>query len=89
MRSKLRKFAQPVCSPAARLHAGHNLIFAAHARAMVHGQSWVNCWATVAVALPFLRHCIMLSFPAKGESVTAAAITRKILETVPKDEKLK
>ena len=41
-----------------------------------------------AVAPAILRHRIIPNFAAQSEGVTADDITRKILETVPKDEKL-
>ncbi len=69
--------------------AGLNLILAAKARAMLAGQFYVSCDDVEAVALPIFRHRIILNFAAQSESVTADDITRKILESVPKDEKLK
>ncbi len=69
--------------------AGLNLILAAKARAMIGGQFYVSCDDVAAVAVPIFRHRLILNFAAQSESVTADDITRKILETVPKDEKLK
>ena len=69
--------------------AGLNLIMAAKARAMLNGQYYVSCDDVAAVALPIFRHRIIPNFAAQSESVTPDDITRKILETVPKDEKLK
>ena len=69
--------------------AGLSLILAAKARAMLHGQYYVSCDDVAAVALPVFRHRIIPNFAAQSESVTSDDITRKILETVPKDEKLK
>jgi MoxR-like ATPase len=69
--------------------AGLNLILAAKARAMLHGQYYVSCDDVAAVALPVFRHRIIPNFAAQSEAVTSDDITRKILETVPKDEKLK
>jgi len=69
--------------------AGLNLIMAAKARAMLHGQFYVSCDDVAAVALPIFRHRIIPNFSAQSEGVTSDDITRKILETVPKDEKLK
>src|SRR5438067_4298691 len=68
--------------------AGLNLILAAKARAMLSGQYYVSCDDVAAVALPIFRHRIIPNFAAQSESVTPDDITRKILETVPKDEKL-
>ena len=69
--------------------AGLNLILAAKARAMLHGQTYVSCDDVAAMAPPIFRHRIIPNFAAQSESVTADDITRKILEAVPKDEKLK
>jgi MoxR-like ATPase len=69
--------------------AGLNLILGAKARAMLHGQYYVSCEDVEAVALPIFRHRLIPNFAAQSESVTADDITRKILESVPKDEKLK
>jgi len=68
--------------------AGLNLIMAAKARAMLSGQYYVSCEDVAAVALPIFRHRLIPNFSAQSESVTPDDITRKILETVPKDEKL-
>lgn len=68
--------------------AGLNLILAAKARAMLHGQFYVSCDDVAAVALPIFRHRLVPNFAAQSESVTSDDISRKILEAVPKDEKL-
>jgi MoxR-like ATPase len=68
--------------------AGLNLILAAKARAMLNGQYHVSCDDVAAVALPVFRHRIIPNFAAQSEGVTPDDITRKILEAVPKDEKL-
>ena len=68
--------------------AGLNLIMAAKARAMLNGQFYVSCDDVASVALPIFRHRIIANFAAQSEGVTSDDITRKILETIPKDEKL-
>ena len=68
--------------------AGLNLIMAAKARAMLRGQFHVSCDDVAAMALPIFRHRLVPNFSAQSESVTPDDITRKILEAVPKDEKL-
>ena len=68
--------------------ASINLIMAAKARAMLHGQVYVGCEDVAAVALPVMRHRIIPNFAAQSEGVTADDITRKIIESLPKDEKL-
>jgi MoxR-like ATPase len=69
--------------------AGLNLILAAKARAILLGQVYVSCEDVAAMALPIFRHRIIPNFAAQSEGVTPDDITRRILETVPKDEKLK
>jgi MoxR-like ATPase len=69
--------------------AGLSLIMAAKARAMLHGQFYVSCDDVAAVALPIFRHRIIPNFSAQSEGVTSDDITRKILDAVPKDERLK
>ena len=68
--------------------AGLNLILAAKARAMLNGQYHVSCEDVATVALPVFRHRIIPNFAAQSEAVTPDDITRKILDAVPKDEKL-
>ncbi len=67
--------------------ASLNLIMAAKARAIVRGQVYVSCEDVAAVALPILRHRIIPNFAAQSEGVTSDDITRKILATIPQDEK--
>jgi MoxR-like ATPase len=69
--------------------ASLNLILAAKARAMLQGNYYVSCEDVAATALPIFRHRLMLNFAAQSESVAPDDITRKILETIPRDEKLK
>ncbi len=69
--------------------AGLNLILAAKARAMLHGQFYVSCDDVAAVAPPIFRHRIIPNFSAQSEGVTSDDITGRILAAVPKDEKLK
>ena len=69
--------------------AGLNLILAAKARAMLNGQFYVSCDDIAAMALPIFRHRIIPNFAAQSEGVTSDDITRRILEAIPKDEKLK
>jgi len=69
--------------------AGLNFILAAKARAILRGQTYVSCDDVAAMALPIFRHRLIPNFSAQSEGVTSDDITRKILEAVPKDEKLK
>jgi MoxR-like ATPase len=69
--------------------ASLNLIMAAKARAILNGQVHVSCEDIAGVAAPILRHRLILNFTAQSEGITPDDVTRKILEAVPKDEKLK
>ncbi len=68
--------------------ASLNLILGAKARAILNGQVHVSCDDVAAVALPVFRHRIIPNFAAQSEGVTSDDITRKILATIPKDQKL-
>ena len=84
--------ALPVCKEmltwGAGPRGGLNLIMAAKARALLHGQVYVSCEDVAAVAHPVLRHRIIPNFSAQSEGVTADDIIDKILEAVPKNERL-
>src|SRR5256885_183128 len=67
--------------------ASLNLILAGKARAILNGQYHVSVDDIAAVALPIFRHRIIPNFAAQSEGVTADDITRKILASVPKNEK--
>jgi MoxR-like ATPase len=67
--------------------ASLNLIMAAKARAILRGQVYVSCEDVAAIALPIMRHRIIPNFAAQSEGVTSDDITRKILATIPQDER--
>src|SRR5438045_954629 len=68
--------------------ASLNLILGAKAHAILKGQFHVGVDDVQAVALPIFRHRIIPNFAAQSEGVTADDITRKILETIPKNAKI-
>src|SRR3954467_13223438 len=86
--SEALDFCQKWLSWGAGPRAGLNLILAAKARAILNGQTYVSCEDVASVALPVFRHRIIANFAAQSEGVTSDDITRRILETIPKDEKL-
>jgi MoxR-like ATPase len=86
--SEALDFCQKWLSWGAGPRAGLNLILAAKARAILRGQTYVSCDDVASVALPVFRHRIVANFAAQSEGVTSDDITRRILETIPKDEKL-
>ena len=67
--------------------ASLNLILAAKARAILNGQYHMSVDDVASVALPIFRHRIIPNFAAQSEGVTADDITRKILASVPRNEK--
>ena len=69
--------------------ASLNLIMAAKARAILTGQYHVSCDDVAAVALPIFRHRLIPNFAAQSEGVTADNIVRKLLATIPPDERLR
>ena len=68
--------------------ASLNLILAAKARAILHGQYHVSTEDVAAVALPVFRHRIIPNFAAQSEGVAPDDITRKIVQAIPRDVKL-
>jgi MoxR-like ATPase len=79
-----KKFLSWGAGPRASL----NLILAAKARAMLRGQFHVSCDDIAAVAPPILRHRIIPNFAAQSEGITADDVVKKILEAIPKDQKV-
>jgi MoxR-like ATPase len=64
------------------------LILAGKARAVLRGRYSVSIEDVQAVALPILRHRIIPNFAAQSEGVDAAEIVKRLLETVPSDERM-
>ncbi len=68
--------------------ASLNLIMAGKARAMLRGRYHVAIDDIKAIALPVLRHRLIPNFAAQSEGLTSDDIVKKLLETVPSDEKM-
>ncbi|MFA6544244.1 MAG: MoxR family ATPase [Limisphaerales bacterium] len=79
-----KKFLSWGAGPRASL----NLILAAKARAMLRGQFHVSCDDVAAVAPPILRHRIIPNFAAQSEGITPDDVVKRILEAIPKDQKV-
>jgi MoxR-like ATPase len=62
--------------------AGQALLLGAKARALLEGRSAVSLEDIKAVALPVLRHRIILNFQAEADGVDADQVVRRLLETV-------
>ena len=61
--------------------AGQALLLGAKARALLEGRSAVSLEYIKAVALPVLRHRILLNFQAEADGVDADQVVRRLLET--------
>jgi MoxR-like ATPase len=66
--------------------AGQNLILAAKARALLRGRAYVATEDVKAVALPVLRHRVILNYAAKADNITPDEIVRRLLKEVPARE---
>ena len=65
--------------------ASQFLVLAGKARAVLHGRHSVATEDIRAVALPTLRHRIVINFHAEAESVTASALVERLLDDVELD----
>ncbi len=65
------------------LRASQFLVLAGKARAIMHGRYNVSCEDIRALALPVLRHRILLNFQAESERVDSDQVIKKLVETVP------
>jgi MoxR-like ATPase len=64
------------------------LITGAKARAALRGRFTVSVEDVQALALPVMRHRMGLNFAAQSEGVDTDEVVRRLLETVPADERL-
>lgn len=64
------------------------LILGGKARAILRGRHYVSIGDVQAVALPVLRHRIILSFAGQSEGLTTDDIIKRLLEAVPTDKRL-
>jgi MoxR-like ATPase len=63
--------------------AGQSLILGAKARALLDGRSVAALDDIRAVALPVMRHRVLLNFQAEADGVDTDQIVNRLLETVP------
>ena len=76
-------FIRQWVSYGASVRAAQALILGAKARALLQGRSHVTFDDVRALALPVLRHRILLNFQAQSEKVTTDQIIEKLLAAVP------
>ncbi len=81
------EYCQRYLSFGAGPRASLNLIMAAKAHAMIHGQMYVGCANIVAVAPAIMRHRIAVNFSAQSEGITPDDVIAKVLATVPQHER--
>ena len=62
--------------------AGQALLLGAKARALLEGRSVVSLDDVRAVALPVLRHRVLLNFQAEADEMDTDAIVRQLLEQI-------
>ena len=66
--------------------ASMNLILAAKAHAILDGRHHVSADDVAAVALPILRHRLIINFTAQSEGMTVDDVIRRVLKAVPKNQ---
>ncbi len=81
------EYCQRYLSFGAGPRASLNLIMAAKAHAMIHGQVYVGCANVAAVAPAIMRHRIAVNFSAQSEGITPDDVIAKVLATVPQHER--
>jgi MoxR-like ATPase len=67
----------------AGLRAAQYLVLGAKARALLAGRFHVAPEDIQALALPVLRHRVLLGYRAEAEGITVDAVVRRLLEAVP------
>ena len=76
-------FIKEWVSYGASVRAAQALVLGAKARALLQGRAHVAYDDVKALALPVLRHRLLLNFQAQSERVTADSIVTKLLGAVP------
>ncbi|MCY3024169.1 MAG: hypothetical protein NTW87_34770 [Planctomycetota bacterium] len=77
------EFVKQYVSIGASLRGSQYLVLGARARAAMDGRLAVSVDDIKAVALPVLRHRIVVNFKADAAKVDSNEIVRRLLETVP------
>ena len=77
-------FAKTALSWGAGPRAGPYLIMGAKARAVLRGRPSPETADVDAVAVPVLRHRLMLTYAAQGEGMTVDRLVAKLIEATPK-----
>ena len=76
-------FIKEWVSYGASVRAAQALVLGAKARALLQGRTHVSYDDIKALALPVLRHRILLNFQAQSEKVTTDTLITKLVAAVP------
>ena len=76
-------FIKEWVSYGASVRAAQALVLGAKARALLQGRTHVSYDDVKALALPVLRHRILLNFQAQSEKVTTETLITKLVAAVP------
>jgi MoxR-like ATPase len=76
-------FIKEWVSYGASVRAAQALVLGAKARALLQGRTHVTFDDVKALALPVLRHRILLNFQAQSEKVTTESLIAKLVAAVP------
>jgi len=64
--------------------AGQALLLGAKARALLEGRTVVDFEDIAAIALPVMRHRVLVNFQAEADGIDADEIVRRVLTHVPR-----
>ncbi|MHC4678561.1 MAG: AAA family ATPase [Planctomycetota bacterium] len=70
----------------AGLRASQYMVLGAKARALLHGQSHVSFEDIRALALPVLRHRVLINYRAEAEGVTVVNLIERLLKSVKESQ---
>jgi MoxR-like ATPase len=86
------EFATPLVNQFVRVgaspRAAQAIVLAAKCRALVNARPTVSIDDIQDVALPALRHRVVINFEGEAEGVTPDRVVRNIVETLPKESRL-
>ena len=81
-RASASEFVNRCVSWGAGLRAAQNLVLGAKAKALLDGRPHVSVGDIQSLALPVLRHRVLLSYRAEAEGVTVPSLVSHLLESV-------
>ncbi|MBL9117435.1 MAG: AAA family ATPase [Verrucomicrobiaceae bacterium] len=78
-------FVKDWVSWGAGTRASQCLVLAAKARALLHGRDLVKFEDIRALALPVMRHRILINYRAEAEGITVEKVINRLVETTPEE----